>query len=227
MDKPGFVYDLYEEFFQDVDSGNINDVKYFVDELLKRGISINDPHPDYPSYPLEMVCKVGTVKQLEYMFDIGNVDLNSQFNYGGSCLHCAVETGNTDIVKYLILKKVDLNIQDFNGQTPISIALSHGLYDIFLLLLDSDANINKVDIIGFNLLHDAIYSFAVNDAIDEDTCINIIKILIEKGVDYNIKNNAGNRPIDIAIEYNEEAIVQYLKSVEENDELLEIKIPDE
>ena len=54
--------------------------------------------------------------------------------FGGSLLHRWVEAGNTEGVKLLLQRGVDLTVKDHLGRTPLELALQLGRADIAQLL---------------------------------------------------------------------------------------------
>lgn len=57
---------------------------------------------------------------------------------GNTPLHSAVETGQKEIVEYLIQNKVHVREVNIFGQTPIAIAKVLGKHEIFELLKHAD-----------------------------------------------------------------------------------------
>ena len=69
-------------------------------------------------------------------------------DFGESKLHQHVIFCEFENVKKL-MGVVDVNVTDFSGKTPLHHAAELGYWDICLLLLENNANIQKVDSAGF------------------------------------------------------------------------------
>ncbi len=73
--------------------------------------------------------------------------LSSTYSYGGeSLLHVAVKKGNLSMVKLLLEKDADINIQDESGNTPLHYAAANRKKDVLKHLLDNKADISIVNV---------------------------------------------------------------------------------
>lgn len=113
----------------------------------------------------------------EYLDNEG--DVNIKDNQGVTGLNFAAAYNHMQLVKFLLENGANTEIKDNNGWTPlISIAqLGKDRTDIARMILDKGANINAVDMDGFSSLHIAI----------DNQYLRLAKLLIEKGIDINIK----------------------------------------
>ena len=136
-----------------------------------------------------------------------------------------------ELIKYAISVGIDINIENLDGQTALSLAVENGTVDMVELLIQSGANINHQDIDGLTTLHDA-----VNDQIEnlffvaffttlDPSCLlqddeelfaqvkareKIIEILIQNGADLSIENA------------DDETVLDYLNiSIEEVNEMFD------
>lgn len=72
--------------------------------------------------------------------------INKQNKKGRTPLHFnALQWGNLEVAKSLILKGADLNIKDINGQTPLDYALALRKWDLAKLYIDSGADLTLKD----------------------------------------------------------------------------------
>ena len=90
------------------------------------------------------------------MEQVEGFDINFQNKTGVSALHFAVRYKNMNLIELLLKnKKINVNLKDINGDTPLSIALL--LFDkrieeyIIIKLLDAGADINIIDKYGYRL----------------------------------------------------------------------------
>ena len=80
---------------------------------------------------------------------------------GVTALHVAAQGGHLDVVQYLIdVAKVDVNIADDAGRTPLTLAIKGNYNEVAMLLVKAGANPNQPyvddDGVSHNLLFDAI-----------------------------------------------------------------------
>ena len=126
--------------------------------------------------------------------------INSKDKYGFSALHNVMCEEQFEIVKYLINKGADVNIQNDQGIAPIHLACYVKNVE---LLIKAGANINMKDKEGNTPL-------SILTAEGEES-IEVIRYLLLKGADRNIKNNYGEIPLDIARKRNEKVIIKLLE----------------
>jgi len=106
--------------------------------------------------------------------------------------------GPLDCVKKL-LERVDPNVKDVFGRTPLHLAVMVGRRDVVELLLSRGADPNARDAAGQTPLH-----WAVGEG-----HVDIVELLLERGADPNAKDYAGNTPLHIA------AMAKYFSDVAE------------
>ncbi len=91
---------------------------------------------------------------------------------------------------FLIEQGVDINIQGNHGNTALIWACIHSVKEFASQLVELGANLNAQDASGYTALHAACISS------DSDW---LMKLLLGAGADFEIKNNYGETPLDIAI----------------------------
>ena len=96
----------------------------------------------------------------------GNVDINIRGKKGKSPLHFAAMYGRMEITKILLASGAFVDLEDENGNTPLSDAVfnSKGNTEIIKLLLDNGANFNKSNHYGVSPkdLSESISNFDVS-----------------------------------------------------------------
>ena len=135
-------------------------------------------------------------------------DLNSK-------LFKAIKEGNKTTVKLLLDSGAvcacgcgaDPNDADGDDRTPLMIAAAEGHEQIVKLLLDSGADINKVDEYGETPLFTAA----------AEGHEQIVKLLLDSGADINKTNEYGETPLYIAAVYGYDQIVKLLLDATYND----------
>lgn len=130
-------------------------------------------------YNLFEAARAGDLNRLVHSFQ-NYQQLLQQNKDGQSLLHLAVLSNNIKVVVYLLNKGLDIDKEDDDGLTPLTLAMSHKRYlNIALLLLDRHASIehtSKND-------HSAL-SIAIRNNNPEGA-----KILIARGANINTPDN--------------------------------------
>lgn len=98
-----------------------------------------------------------------------------------TALHCAVKSNSLECIQAFIDcndgDKVNFNIKDVNGDTPLSLALNEGCQKLVPTLIKGKADVNVKNGKEFTLLHQAI--------LKEDSSTAIF--LLDNGADMNAK----------------------------------------
>src|SRR5690606_12014081 len=111
--------------------------KDIVNLLLDNGLDINFSRPitgnDQAMYGY-----------LDYVETNNNLSIDAQFNFnvqnsqgGESLLHHAVKNGHLSMVKLLIDRGANINIQDESGNSALHYAAANGKKDVLKLLLEN------------------------------------------------------------------------------------------
>tara|TARA_Y100001968_G_C19281841_1_gene679629 strand:+ start:19 stop:858 length:840 start_codon:yes stop_codon:yes gene_type:complete len=105
-------------------------------------------------------------------------------------LHCAIEYSQVEVAELLIENKINLNIQNEDGRTPLSLAFRNSENKIVKLLIVNGVDINALDYDGGNALHAAIGYYRGEDQLE------LIKLLLIKGINPNAIIEGGRAPLD-------------------------------
>ncbi|XP_055954855.1 serine/threonine-protein phosphatase 6 regulatory ankyrin repeat subunit A-like [Patella vulgata] len=115
----------------------------------------------------------------------------------------AITFGNRHELLQCVIKLVeagvDVNHLNNYNETPIVIADSYKLYKVVMYLLEHGAHVHYVDINDQDILHHLLYNIYDIDQEDVEQyskdCIQVVKTLINMGIDVNKPDNRGNIPL--------------------------------
>ncbi|MDR2548440.1 MAG: ankyrin repeat domain-containing protein [Rickettsiales bacterium] len=127
--------------------------------------------------------------------------INANNKYDGTPLHLAVESGELNVVEYLISKGANIDVKK-SGWAPLHIA-AIGKLDIVKYLIDKGADVNTKNKYGVTALHRAVYHEK----------LNVVEYLVDKGA--NINANAvgpffSGTPLHCAVHSRSQNTVEYL-----------------
>ena len=153
------------------------------------------------------------VKMLRILL-ANQLDVNAAVdNEGNTALNLLCQAGyladlNTMLAEELIDARADINKPNQSGKTPLMSFAQLGKeikYNIGELLLDNDADTTYVDQLGNTAL---IYAAGNSDQMSGK---RIVSLILEKDKStLNTVNNTGQTAMDVAIQYNNEAVVKQL-----------------
>jgi ankyrin repeat protein len=119
--------------------------------------------------PLHLAIKTSKFQEASVLLDQGQADptLQCDGTMRVSALHCAVRTGNLELVSLVLQYRSSadpgksdlLNQRDGFGNSPLLLAASQGEADIVKLLLNVGADLTVVNNDGLNVLHCAAVKF--------------------------------------------------------------------
>ncbi|KAM4795604.1 receptor-interacting serine/threonine-protein kinase 4 [Rhinophrynus dorsalis] len=125
-------------------------------------------------------------------------DVDLMLDGRSSLLHLAVEAGQEECAKLLLLYNASPNVINLKGSTPLHIAADKKLKNIVELLLGKKIHVNAKDEDQFTALH-----FAAQNG---DECIT--RMLLEKNASVNEVDSKGRTPMHVACQHGQEAIVR-------------------
>lgn len=155
-------------------------------------------------------------------------DVNAKDAYGDTPVFAAAGHGNPEVVRLLLAKGADVNVVDeveagrvkngliaLGNGTALHYAATTGGAGAVKLLIDAGAKVDAQDVRGITPLVLAI----ATDRPD----IGVIKLLLAKGADKNLKSKIGETPVDWAKKFNNPAVLSLL-GVQAN-EVASIAVP--
>jgi ankyrin repeat protein len=193
-------------------------------ELIKKHISAELNATKINGTPLIIwAVEYGRLDIVKELLEKG-ADVNLKDKYGHTALIRAAYNGRLDIVKALLEKGADVNLKDNFGHTTLIWAARKDRLDIVKALLEKGVNVNLEDSYGCTALKWAArngHLTVIEELIKKQTPeqlnetkideipliiwaaqnghLNIVNTLLEKGADVNLKNDAGDTALNIAI----------------------------
>ena len=158
----------------------------------------------------------GNIDILKYLINYG-ADINALTDRKLNVLHYAAQGNQPNSLVYFYLfhkDKIDLEITDIGGSTPLHWASYSSSAEMALYLLNYGVDINKKDKNGNTPLHLAVIK----------NSYKMVQKLLQKGALNNIVNREKNTPKDIALNNNLVNIYELLRE-SEGCQLCNIKAP--
>ncbi len=158
--------------------------------------------PDYPKfyetiklllskgsyYTIEDVVRAADMEKIKKLLDDNPKLLHSQEHWRDPLLFCAIRSGNSQVVEYLIDRGADINQVGRFEEPPLHAAAYAGNPEIVELLIRSGANVNQRGPLGELALHwiprgaDTTTLMKINT---QDQYDDIARILIDSGSKLN------------------------------------------
>jgi len=170
-----------------------------VKSLIKQGVSPNAV--DENGNPmLVLAIKDHSYQVIDLLLSTKGMDVDLSNKQGETPLMLASINGELPLAKALIVKnKAQI---DHIGWTPLHYACAKGHLDVASLLISNGANVNSLSLGGTTPLMMAVQSG--NEL--------LVKLLLDKGADLQLRNAEGVSAIDIADIYNKPTISEGLRS---------------
>jgi ankyrin repeat protein len=177
--------------------GHLDIVRYFIEQL---GVKVDTYH-DLGANPLHAAAAHGYLDIVQYFIEkYKTICIDSQGRkLGFTALHAAIfYTNALELVEYLLKQGASTEIQDFNGNTPLHIAMQKGNLNIISALLQAKANIGAKNKDGDTPLHIAM----------QKGYIDAVLALLQAGADLHVLNNAGQSPIEVAFAHRNSNLIE-------------------
>ncbi len=122
---------------------------------------------------------------------------------GSSLLHLSIAGRNFEIASFLILKGIDTNMVNSDGQTVLHIITFYPNFEITEALLKNSTDVNLRDKHGNNALWYAVFNCKGKD-------YDLVRLFMRYDVDIYTKNKAGRSPLDFAIQIGDQQLQNLL-----------------
>jgi ankyrin repeat protein len=157
-------------------------IKMLLDQGANPNIMLNDGF-----IPLIYAAQEGKLKICSLLIEKGAI-VDTRSANGQTALFAAVRNRHLKVAEFLINKDTDINTRDFLGRTPLLYAAAYGDSLMCVKLLSCNANLAIKDDDEVNALMAAV----INNR------INIVSLLVQKGMSVNTKDINGMTPLMIA-----------------------------
>jgi ankyrin repeat protein len=213
-----------------------NNIKYIeqliVQERQQFGLDSNSGFG-----PLHFAASLGNLEIVNRLLATGLVNRDARDKDGNTALMWVVAAnGSDELLEALIDNGVDLNIQNYIGETALFIAASRGYTEKVEFLLENGARTQISNLDGATPLHAAAaggheevvsalinYGAFLNVGDDEDDTPlhwavregqkRIISILVSAGCEVNAVNGDGETPLALAMAFDAQDIIDWLASM--------------
>ncbi|XP_030324514.1 ankyrin repeat domain-containing protein 7-like [Calypte anna] len=138
------------------------------------------------------------LRRWRWWMEIWGIDRRDRENR--TPLHLACANGHTEVVRFLVRHRCQLDAADNLRRTPLMKAVEFHQEDCVAFLLEHGADPNLADTDGHTALHLAIQAHNKN----------LVGLLLRHYVDHRAKNKEGFTPLALAISEHQEEIVEIL-----------------
>lgn len=205
--------------------------------LIKKGADINEvTHDGYNCTPLYLAAMYGHKSAVEFLLVKGAKNNIPDSDGRTPLLAASAGMHKEGVVELLLASGANVNAVDKEGLTAIHwAARQHGTARVIDILVEHGGNINARDYKGYSPLHHAaenINKDAMKGLLEDiHTDINalnkngstalhiasyhgwidIVQLLLDNGINKNIKNIFGVTALDLALKYHHRNIAELLK----------------
>ncbi|WP_122893923.1 ankyrin repeat domain-containing protein [Arcobacter peruensis] len=155
----------------------------------------------------ELLNPVFNQKKIESIYEASNIDLNWQNDKKETFLHLCSKGGYIESVKWLINKKVDMEIVNAENDTALFYSLHSNNLPLVTILIESGANVNHLNIYKRSLIQEAI--IASNN--------RLVNYIISKSSNLSNEDKYGNNLIFDALSNGKKEIIELVAKLSDVD----------
>ena len=138
-----------------------------------------------------------------FLMSFPGIDLDARTTDGWQPLHCAANTGNSNLVRLCLEYGADVSSLTYGGLTPLHKACRSGSLECVRLLLEAGASVEIADNWGWTPLHKAALAGSMP----------IVELLIEHNADINARTNKKTTPQICANEAGHWTLSQFFRQL--------------
>ncbi len=185
---------------------NINQFLSILYNMLQKGANIN--HQDKQGQScLHYAASLKELYLTLFLIEQG-IKINLLDNNGINAIHLAVAYENWSVVDLLELNHCYLDQVDKKNWFSFLKAAHLQNYNALTFYLEKEIDINITDKNGDNALHKICSSnISLND---KKSFIEFVQLLVENGINYNLKNHDGLTPLDLCSVDKKAILYQYI-----------------
>ena len=174
------------------------------ENILEQSLRKLQQHPSELDQTFLNAVNEGSIDKLREALKLG-ANLNSKGRQGGeSALHFASQREYIEIIKILIDRGINVDIQDDDGNTPLMNAVLLNRIDAVKLLLEFNANVEVQNVEGDTAL-------IIDVDFNENPDISYLLCKYSKNIE--VKNKAGFNALELARINEKIELVEYLESL--------------
>jgi len=154
---------------------------------------------------LHLAVIIESTSMVDFLLKVG-ANPNAKNSSDTPIFKDLINSDELEIIKMFYENGADLNdtLAPY-AKTPLHLALDLQRLDIARYLVNKGANVDSVE--GFDK-NSALHVAAKKGYLD------VVKAMVEKGADVHLLNEARKAPLDVAIEYSQSAVRDYLTEIE-------------
>ena len=160
-----------------------------VEALISKGAEIDVEDEDHCT-PLLWAAEKRHNDISLHLINHGRADVNKKNGLKRTALHYACASGHLKVVKALLSKDAEIDVEDEDHRTPLLFAAGRGQIDILLYLINHSTDINKKDDCERTALHYA----------SESGHLKVVEVLLNKGVEIDVEDVNCCTPLLLAAE---------------------------
>ncbi|EPS38523.1 hypothetical protein H072_7756 [Dactylellina haptotyla CBS 200.50] len=198
----------------DLESQTVQDLINAAKLLIEAGSDVNDADKmPKKKPPIHSAIAIGDLQLfnlfMEHNADVNAADLNAMTPLHRVFINSSTADKETraTIAESLINAGANVNAEDIDSMMPLYHAVSAQNKRGVAILLENGADIHDATLLGYQAIHEAT---SPRDYEDEETAIDIINQLLEKGADLTSTSKIGATPLTLALEYKHLAVFEHV-----------------
>ena len=163
-----------------------------VEWLIESGDQIEE-RDQYEMTALHFSALFGHLEVTKFLVEKG-AQMDVKNKEGNTPLHEAIDSRHTEVVKYLLEKSASIDVRNENDETPI--CLAHDCPEVLNIIIEILGSQSSFEWLKSEKPHcPTLLHYAA-----KKNYLEVIKHLIESGIDIDSENNLGSTPLHLAIE---------------------------